>query len=150
MPTDPRYLHRATDQVFTHESLDDSKFQRSWNVGAIMRVLMDMFEQGQIEPIWVQIDAGFIPCCWKDRGIEKHRLARLTPDALKVPVLFMAEPDGTHLMLDGTHRYVYAHTIGRRDILAFDVPLDVGEKARIHVPQMADFTGYKNSFSGIY
>jgi hypothetical protein len=44
----------------------------------------------------------------RDRGLEQHRMDKLTLDSLLDPVLYLAMPGGTHLLADGNHRYVYA------------------------------------------
>lgn len=149
MAPDPRYFTHPKDQMFTHEDCDDAKTQRSWNVSAIMRVMLDMFEQGEIEPVLVPMDAHFAEYCRHHRGVEPHRLNRLTPEALRTPILMLQLPDDTYLLMDGTHRYVYAQSIGRAEILCFIVPQEVADKARIYIPKLEDFEAYKQSFSGI-
>lgn len=42
------------------------------------------------------------------RGIEQHRLERIQPEHLEEPIVYCAMPDGTHLLVDGHHRYVAA------------------------------------------
>lgn len=53
------------------------------------------------------------------RGIEPHRLIRLTRETAIAPVLFLKWPDGTSLLADGSHRYVWLATHGERWVLCW-------------------------------
>lgn len=149
MPVDTRYIHRAKDQVFTHENLDAGKGLRTWNVGAIMRVMIDLSVEGKTEVLTTPVDPDFAKYCMNMRGVEQHRLDRMVPKVLMIPCLFLAEPDGTHLMLDGTHRYVYAYQNGIKEVRCLIVPQDVADKARMTPPPITDMIAYQKSFSGI-
>lgn len=75
----------------------------------------------------VEVDRGLVPvdadaaemiaaCC----GIEQHRLAPLLTCPLPFhPVLFVTMPDETHLLVDGSHRFVASHRRGESDIRAY-------------------------------
>ncbi len=48
----------------------------------------------------------------RDRCLEKHRLDRFDLKVLDLPVLYCEMDGGTHLLVDGNHRYVYAAALG--------------------------------------
>jgi len=44
----------------------------------------------------------------ENRGVEEHRFKKFELDGgVKEPMVFCTWPDGTHLLVDGTHRYVW-------------------------------------------
>jgi len=69
-------------------------------------------------PITAQ-DAEF---CLKARGVEMRRLQRLRKEDLLKPLLFVRYEDrteGTHLMIDGTHRLVRLVLLGITEAIAY-------------------------------
>lgn len=94
-----------TEQVFTHES-EDGTIQHF----AVERLFNYMNGSGY-EIINVALERDFVSTILSKRGIEQHRLERLTAANLATPVLYLeGVSPGTHLLADGHHRYV-AHAI---------------------------------------
>lgn len=87
-----------------------------------------------IEPAF----AHFLP---RYRGLEHHRLARLTPqDVIDYPVMLahmpgIANDSDEHLLIDGSHRYFYAWTLGWTELPAYEVPTDVWERFLVRFPK---------------
>lgn len=54
----------------------------------------------------VPISNDFAKLCFEKRGVEAHRLERLKDETITEPVVFIHMRDGSHLLVDGTHRYV--------------------------------------------
>lgn len=72
------------------------------------------------------------------RGIEPHRVARITEAALKTPILFVEmeaefehEPPISHLLVDGNHRYIYAAINGIPTLPAVIIPKAISDKCLI-------------------
>lgn len=56
----------------------------------------------------VAVDPQFAVYCVENRGVEFERLAQITFHHLTEPLIFCRQPDGSHLLVDGHHRYVKA------------------------------------------
>ena len=86
--------------LFTHRGYD----------GKFTTFCIDMFEAyikaTRMKPVELKIDPEFATFIREKRGIEQYRLDRLRGAALKIPVIYVKWQDGTHLMIDGHHRYV--------------------------------------------
>lgn len=98
------------DEVFTHVN-DDDGAQTSYNVTALYRHLTDRWDEvalAGVEKVVVPVDEDHGQYCMERRGVEQDRIAVLVqhPEYLTKPILFVAMPDGSHLLVDGTHRYV--------------------------------------------
>lgn len=71
----------------------------------------------------VDVDPEHVECLRAKRGIEQHRLDRITARVLKHNPIIMAEmPDGSSLIIDGNHRYVKAWMLGKPTIRCIFVP----------------------------
>ena len=95
-----------TDVIFTHQDLDGT--QTSWNVSQVDRDLKPLIEAGKIKIEMIPLEPWFVELCFTGRGLEQHRLDRLTDEALESPTYWVHMKDDTHLLIDGTHRYAYA------------------------------------------
>lgn len=138
---------RLTDEVFTHRA-EDGK-QITWNISAIWRVYDRLCTKDEVEIVEVPVDPEFAEWAFTNRGAEQHRIDRLNDDVLSVPILFKHDPrDDTHLMIDGTHRYIYSARTGKEWIRAVIVHPSVLRHAEIHVPPIQDWDGYLKSKSG--
>lgn len=88
------------EEIFNH--IDDVDGKRTTFAVTRFRTYCEAHEGVWTIPITKE-NAEF---CRRNRGIEPHRLARLRPEDLQKPLLFVLWPNGEHLMIDGTHRYV--------------------------------------------
>lgn len=78
--------------------------------------------KGKIEPVHIPIEADFAQYCLTNRGIEQHRLDRLTEKHLEEPLVFAQWAGGTQLLIDGHHRYVKHSQLGHEIAPAFILP----------------------------
>lgn len=114
-----------TDEVFTH--LDDGH-QTVYAVTALNRRCL---EGGPgIDKLLVQVDEEHAKFCMESRGVEQDRIAELLKnvDYLKQRVIFVAMPDGSHLLVDGTHRYVTYYSLNLPNIPAFMVSWEIAKE----------------------
>lgn len=69
------------------------------------------------------------------RDLEAHRLKWLRGHSDGWgPIIFLSMPDGSHLQIDGNHRYYLAWEMGRPHILAALVPQSIWEKYLVDLP----------------
>jgi len=75
-----------------------------------------------------------------NRGIEEHRLKRITRRIIKTnPVIFAYDPlDDTHLLIDGSHRYVKAAMLGMDHIIGYIVEPDLWQQYVVRFPEKLD------------
>ena len=86
----------------------------------------------------------------QERGIEQHRLARITADDLeKYPMMIGIWPDGAHLTLDGHHRYVKAHDLGLLHTQARMIPETIWGRYVVEGVPDVDVDALSKTFSGI-
>jgi hypothetical protein len=100
---------RLTDELFTFVAHDG--FERMWNVSAIQRAVVE----NRLEPrdrLMLGITDDMANHIAKFNGIEAHHLSSIDDERLKVPVMCLELPKGTHIMIDGNHRVVAAHRRG--------------------------------------
>lgn len=97
----------------------------------------------------VQIDDEFASFCLTNRGIENHRLARLMHVARPDPILIVEWGDGTHVIVDGNHRYVAASIRGHKLIRAKVLPPQLWHRhVVLNIPDHLS-RGRLTGFSGI-
>lgn len=84
----------------------------------------------------------------KNRGVEQHRLDRITvQDLLAYPVTYCIFPTPeslgggfSHLLVDGSHRYVKASQLGFNTLFGRVVPENLWRKFQVEVPlELAKF-----------
>ena len=114
------------DKVFTFRA--DSGETYHWNATKIA----DAFTAGRLEPVchmYLDItEADYLHICLNN-GIEEDHLINISPERLKIPVIFVEfppdehDPDPSHVLIDGNHRLVKTYREGKRRIGAviFDV-----------------------------
>lgn len=103
-----------TEQVFTHE--DEDGTLRHF---ASERLFNYMKGSGR-EVVSILLERDYVSTILTKRGVESHRLNRLTPEQLEIPVLYLeGVSPGTHLLADGHHRYVRRAQVGCTDIPAY-------------------------------
>lgn len=134
------------EQVFTHIDPD---------TGEVTCLAIDRLKEDKrlrMKPVGLcPVTMEFAEFCLRERGVEPHRVARVLatyPDY--DPVLFAAWGDGSHLLIDGVHRYIACATHGSPTIRGKIVPLTVWRSYRIDLngfkPTAEDLKGM---FSGI-
>lgn len=109
------------DEVFTFRA--DSGETYHWNATKIA----DAFAAGLIEPVchmYLDItEADYVHVCLNN-GIEEEHLLAITPERLRLPVLFAEFPAAegeehpSHVLFDGNHRLVQTYRNGGRRISA--------------------------------
>lgn len=102
------------DEFFTHISDDGTNTQTTYAVSAITKNL----EQLGWPVVLIPVEQHHAMYCLQHRGVEERRLKRLREVDLDRPIIFVHQLDGTHLLIDGTHRYVKAFMTGRTEIRA--------------------------------
>jgi hypothetical protein len=114
-----------TDEVFTHISDEDGR-QTTYAVTALIK----RCQQGDIPKAKVPVEAAHAQYCVERRGVEKERLQALFahPAWLTQPMLFIEMPDGSHLLVDGTHRYTLAFAVGVPELIAYMIPWSVAKE----------------------
>jgi hypothetical protein len=90
----------------------------------------------------VKIDYQFAAFAITRRGIEPHRFERITPaDIAQYPILLAHMPGvgrdtpDNHLIIDGSHRYVKAATLGWKTIPAYELPEELWKEFLIRIPE---------------
>lgn len=108
------------DETFSF-ALKDGTRHFHWNVTKIAEAL-DAGRIQALEYTYLDIaDADYVHICLHN-GIEEDHLLNITPERMKVPVLFVefpAEPGDehpTHALIDGNHRIVQTYRNGGRRI----------------------------------
>lgn len=123
--------HLTGEVIFTH--VDD-------HTGEAMHFAIDRLnkyinERGA-ERIRAGIDMEFAATMPVRRGLEQHRLDRITvEDILVYPILLAHIPEREeHLIIDGSHRYFKASTMGWPEIPAYVLEPDVWRNFLIDFP----------------
>lgn len=109
------------DEVFTFRAVSGETYH--WNATKIA----DAFAAGRIEPVchmYLDItEADYVHVCLNN-GIEEEHLLTITPERLRLPVLFAefpvaeGEEHPSHVLFDGNHRLVQTYRNGGRRIAA--------------------------------
>lgn len=139
------------EEVFTHIDDVDGK-QTDFAVSMLTKHLVERQWPVCLVPVTKE-QADF---CIQCRGVEQDRLEALTrhPEALKKPIILVEMPPGkdqerSHLMVDGTHRYVLFAMLGGEWIPAYMIPWDVAAPFIIEgLPQTTN-EALQASYSGI-
>jgi len=67
---------------------------------------------GRVDVIGINIDPDQAEIFARENSVEPHRLARIGWRELNEPILLIEMGDGTHTLVDGSHRYVVAGRLG--------------------------------------
>ena len=134
------------EEIFTHIP-DDGGPQITY---AVTRMMLHCgLPDSGVEKFIVPVDEEHAKYCLAQRGVEQHRLDRLAEPWLWLPLLFIAQPDSSHLLADGTHRYVRLWQMGVKETAAFMMTWDQAQPFIVEgVPQM-DPTELRDSWSGM-
>lgn len=137
--------------VFTHISGGKT---RCWSITVLLELIKVASEEDVIE-VTAFVDPEWAEWCKHNRGVEQHRLDRLTDADLKYPVVGMMvedkdSPDGmTYLMVDGHHRYVYAAMKKKPTINCLILSPRLMKQAEIEDPIDIDLDVLLKSYSGL-
>ena len=137
-----------TEVVFTH--IDD-------DTGEVLHLAVDRLEAcvkahpKKFELCFFPVEGQIADYFRTNRGIERHRLDRITAQVMRDKPIIFAELQGKHLLVDGHHRYVKAHALGRTLIKSVVVPEKVWRLFEVDHAGYPEFTSEQliNSFSGI-
>lgn len=112
------------DEVFTHIDEHD-RHQTSWNSTALFK----RCQVGDIPLGRVPVDKEHAEFCVEHRGVEQDRIEVLVANVeyLKKPILFVEMPDGSHLLVDGTHRYVVYYAMKLPTIACYMIPYAIAK-----------------------
>jgi hypothetical protein len=113
------------DELFTHVQDDAAGTQTTYNVTQLYEHLVAHPTDAVL--VSVPLDDEHGQYCLTQRGVEQDRLAVLAqhPEYLKKPLVFVAMGDGSHLLVDGTHRYVIRWLLKGQFVPAYIVPMAV-------------------------
>lgn len=126
------------EECFTHLS-EDSAVTTTYATSRLRAWIES--HPDQVERGCVPVDAEHAEYCLRERGVEQSRLNALMahPEHLTKPIIFVHQPDGSHLLVDGTHRYVIWHHCHQTQIPAYVVEWTVAEAFIIaDAPQVTD------------
>lgn len=114
------------DELFTHVG-DDGTTRTTYDVTKLFDYVLA--HESEVEKISVPVDEEHARYCFEHRGAEEERIAVLMehPEYLRKPVLFIALPNGEHLLADGTHRYIVFFMMKAPVIPAYIVPWSMAE-----------------------
>ena len=101
------------------------------------------------KPALVPLDPSMARHFERMRGLEPHRLNRLTRATATVPVLFLHMPDKTWLLADGNHRYVWLARAGYKSLLGYLVEEHEWRPYEIYNVPLISTDEMLKSFSGI-
>jgi len=108
------------------------------------------------DPDYLALEVGYIPVdrsiaelLIHERGIEKHRLTRLMHRKIKEPLTLCIWDDGSHLIVDGNHRFVAATLSNRKHVPVRMVPGSIWKKYIVRDLLDVQKTNLPTKFSGI-
>lgn len=143
-----------TDVIFTHFD-EKTKKQTHYAVTRLRKQIITGLEKGWAIPTTIPIQKDIADFCTSRRGVESHRLARLLQlETEYEPLLFLTLPNNTHLLVDGTHRYVASFLKNKPTIKAIVVNMKHSKRFVIKdypkVLESQDEEKVIKSFSGIF
>jgi hypothetical protein len=124
MPNINAHLINPKHVMFSHLDLEDGT-QTYINITLLAEAVKDL------EIVQAPVCQKHAEFCIKYRGVETHRLQRLLDVKPSDPVLFASWPDGTYLLIDGTHRYVAAAMRKEVEIKARIIPEEIWRKFQL-------------------
>jgi hypothetical protein len=146
MPLDIKTLRRNPgDQMFTHID-PETKTQTCFAV-TLIREHISRFGEDYI--FSTPIEPRIAKMILLNRGLERSRLKRAIRTSHYDPLLYLAMPDGSHLLADGSHTYVAMFYKGTTWTKAFVVPQNIWKDFTISgLPQWESESHLLQSFSG--
>jgi hypothetical protein len=127
--------------VFTH--IDEHGTVRHFDIDYLTALVEREVAAGNMEVVPVAVEEQGALVVLTERGMDRHRFMRLMrsipQDGIRSPLLFAADVSpGTHLLVDGTHRYYAAFTLRMDTVPAVLLPKEVWESALVDA---SDFMG---------
>ena len=114
------------DQIFTHfEELGEGvSVQRTFAASALRRFCSceESVLAGVARVPQLALDGGMLTMLLTRRGLEEARLLRALSTPSYAPLLFALMPDGSALLVDGSHTYVAMLLRGERYARGYLVP----------------------------
>lgn len=125
--------------VFSHVD-DRTNVVRHFAIERIVKHVERMAVRPPI--ITFPIDPVFAMYAVTGRGIEQHRLKRITAqDLIQYPIMLAHMPgvardvQGEHLIIDGNHRYVAAAMMGWKELHGYELPPALWEEFLVNIPE---------------
>lgn len=135
--------------IFTHID-DETGKVTTYSVTHLWLRVKEAMRAGKLKATRIPVDRDFAKYCREHRGIEKHRLQRIKTKHLDEPLLMATQPSGTHLMVDGHHRYVKAANLMKRTLPAYVLPPSFWASCVVEMGEQAlTPEDLKRMFSGI-
>lgn len=136
---------RKDEQLFTHQDTDGTI--RHFAVERLFNYMKGMGH----EVFSVVLDPAYVSTIFAKRGVESHRLKRITVEQLMIPVLYLeGVSPGTHLLADGNHRYVVHAQLGHKEMPAYIAPPKLWRRFMVTGIPDAYVPGVLNGFSNIH
>jgi hypothetical protein len=131
-------------QIFTHV---DSKTGKNtvFAVTDIRRICDSTCQQ----QVMVSIDREDVEAVLRHRGIEDYRVLRAMATKRWLPLLFAHMPDGTFLLIDGSHTFVARAALGHKWANAYIVPQEMWCYYTVEGLPEATEEELANSWSGV-
>lgn len=114
-----------SDQIFTHFEEREGQPSRERVFAATRLRLLARerdSEQAGVLRTWVGLEEAHVGVLFARRGLEEARLLRALAAPSYAPLLFCLMPDGSALLVDGSHTYAAAFMRGLRELRAYLVP----------------------------
>lgn len=100
------YLEVPMDTVVFSHVDDDTGAQTHYAITHALAWIKE--HEGEVEKATIDVEAEAAIMIINCRGLEAHRFDPLLSVDNPDPVLFVAMPDDSHLLIDGSHRYAAA------------------------------------------
>jgi len=134
-----------TEQVFTHQAEDGTI--RHFAVERLFNYMKGVGRE--VYSIW--LEPAYVNTIFLKRGVETHRLNRITREIMEIPVLYLeGVSPGTHLLADGNHRYVARARAGFTDLPAYVAEPKLWKRFMVEGIPDAMVPGVLTGFSNIH
>lgn len=132
------------DASFTHVTNDTHELT-IFNTTALEKYL----RATKTMPEWVTVSQEHAQLILDTHGVEQEHLDRLTDACLRRPIIFAKWFDGSDVLIDGNHRFVYASLkAGKDEILAWMVQPNIWRHFTIEIPAFTDLRKYLKFSTG--
>lgn len=116
-------INHASSQLFTHVCKDTGT-RRLFVIDNILMYAFSLLDEDLlnnshgVELMKIGIDPDFADFIKEERGVDLDYCGQLTREKLDNPVIFFDFSDGTHLLVDGHHRYYQSYLLGDKSVNA--------------------------------